>query len=196
MGIWPNPGQYPTVGNIGPSVGGISNVLQAADANLTRPNNTTAYSSGEAIGSSTSTLFSFSNFFRANGSTALLTGLRLVASGAGISTTNMGTVTGHLFNAPPAAAVESVQGALIDQATFNVMFADDAAKLGTVSFASWTSGGGGSDTVESYAVPILSPLPICAALASQSLYLVLVAAAAFTPLASQIIKPYASAVLD
>lgn len=198
MTAWPSPNNDPTPSSVIGNVGGISNVWQACDATLTRPNNTSAYAANGLIGSSSAALFKFSNFFRAKGATGLLTGLRLVASVSGIATTNMGSITAHLFNASPAGAIAAAggSGSFVDQGTFDVMFADDPSKLGTVSFSGWSTGGGSSDTIESYGTPALTPLPIAAAAQDNSLFLVLVAAGAFTPVANQIIKPYAAAAFD
>jgi hypothetical protein len=176
-------------------VGGASNVWQAADAALVRPANTTAYSAGEAIGSSTTVLIKFTGFFfRARGGSALLTGLRLVAQGSGIAVTNMGAVSAHLYTAPPASALAT---ATADQTQYNTMYADDTLKLGRVDFATWNIGGGsGSDTIESYGAAAVSPLPLIAGQAAQDLYMVLAATGAFTPLSAQLIGAYAAAVMD
>jgi len=172
-------------------VGGLSNVWQAADQSLTRPANTTAYAANNAIGSSSSTLFKFSGFFRARGGSALLTGLRVIASVSGIATSNMGVIRAHLFNASPTAA-----NGLVDQGAFNTLFVDDVSKLGTADFSTWTIGGGGSNLIESYGAPALSPLPLVAAQGAMDLYAVLVATGAFAPAAAQVIHAYASATLD
>lgn len=174
------------------TAGGVANVWQASDATLTRPANTTAYASGGAIGSNLSAIFKFTGVFRQVSNTGLLTGLRLVASGASIATTNMGAITGHLFNASPSGA----GGFFYDQLQFPTLLADDALKLGTVSFSTWNVGGTGSNLIESYGSPAIQPLPMYAAAAAKDLYLVLVASAAFTPLSAQVIQPYVSIVLD
>ncbi len=172
-------------------VGGVSNVWQSADASLTRPNNTTAYSANQAVGSSTSALFTFSGFFRAPGGSGLLTGLRLVASGSGIATTNMGAIRAHLFNASPTVA-----SGLSDQGTFTTLVADDKLKLGVADFTSWTIGGTGSTLIESYGSLAFQPLPIIGAAGSLALFAVLEARGAFTPLAQSVTQIYASAALD
>ena len=172
-------------------VGGVANVWQPADASLRRPGNTTAYAANQAVGSGQSALFKFTGFFRVFGSSALLTGLRLVASLPGIATTNMGAIRAHLFNGAP-----NIASGLVDQGTFNTLFADDALKLGTVDFSTWSIGGAGSDLIESYGTPSVSPLPIIAAQGVRDLYAVLVATGVFTPAAAQLILPYASATLD
>jgi hypothetical protein len=172
-------------------VGGLSNIWQAADQSLTRPANTSAYAANNAIGSSSSALFKFTSFFRVRGGSGLLTGLRVIASVAGIGTGNMGAIRAHLFNAIPTAA-----NGLVDQGTFNTLFVDDASKLGTVDFSTWTIGGGGSNLIESYGSPALSPLPLIAAQGAMDLYAILVATAAFAPAAAQVIQAYASATLD
>jgi hypothetical protein len=187
----------PTVQQFNGQLGGAANVWQAADAALTRPNNTTAYAANGALGSASSAVFRFGAFFRVAGSSGLLTGARLIASVTGIATSNMGSITVHLFNASPAAAIAAAAGGLLaDQSTFNTMLADDSAKLGTISFSTWAIGGGTSNLIESYGSPALAPLPIMAARGAQELYAVPVATAAFTPAALQEIQLYLAAVLD
>jgi hypothetical protein len=177
------------------NVGGVSSVWQPASASLTRPANTNAYANNGAIGSSTSVVFKFPGFFRANGGSALLSGLRAIASVASIATTNMGAITAHLFNASPSAAL-----GLGDQGTWTTLLADDASKVGTVSFSTWTIGGTGSNLIESYGTPIIAPLPMIGAQTpapgAADLYAVLVATAVFTPASAQVIQLYASGVLD
>jgi hypothetical protein len=194
MALFPLSSAFATQQHIG-QVGGISNVWQPADSALTRPANTTAYAANQAIGSSTTVLFKFSGLFRANGGSASLTGLRVVASLSGIAASNMGAVRAHLFNAAP-----SIAAGLVDQGTFNTLLADDLFKLGTVDFSTWNVGGGGSNLIESYGAPALSPLPIIGAQTpapgARDLYMILVATGAFTPASGQTIQAYASATLD
>lgn len=178
-------------------VGGAANVWQPADASITRPNNATAYSQFGIVGSATAGLFTFSKFFRVKGSpgttgsTGLLTGARLVASVGSIATSNMGTIVGHLYNVAPNGG-----GTLTDQTAFQTLAQDDAAKLGTITWTTWTIGGTGSNLIESYGALAATPLPIISAINDNSLYLVLMANAAFTPIANAVITPYLSAVLD
>ena len=176
------------------ALGGAGSVVwAAADATLTRPNNATAYAAHVGMGSGASCIFKFSNFFRINGGTGLLTGLRLEASVASIALTNMGAVRAHLFNVTPASAPVS------DQAEFDTLVANSASKLGFVDFATWNIGGASSDVVTSYgSVSALTgaPLQLKAAVAARDLYLVLEATGVFTPIASAIINAFASAALD
>lgn len=177
------------------NLGGMSNVWQAADATLTRPGNTTPYTTGMALGSAASTVFRFGTFFRQPAGSGLLTGARLVASVSGIGTANMGAITGHVFNATPSAAPAA------DQSQFPTLAADDAAKLGTISFSTWAIGGTGSNLIESYGVLSLSPLPVIAApitnsVTPQELFVVLMAAGGWTPVSAAILNLYLAAVLD
>lgn len=181
MGASPSGGNY---------VGQRSQVWQPSDAPLTRPNNTTAYSAHVGLGSGSSCLFKFSNFFPVAGGTGLLTGMRLHANAASIAATNMGAIRGHLYNASPASAPAS------DQATFNSLFANLAANLGFGDFSTWSIGGGSSDIISSYAILAATPLPIFAPSGARDLYLLLEATAAFTPIASAIIMPSLSATFD
>lgn len=172
-------------------VGGSSNVWQPADAALTRPGNTTAYANHNTIGSITAVIFKWSTFFRGKNSSAILTGARLVANGAAIATANMGAVRMHLFNAAPTAG-----NGVIDQGTWLTLFADENAKQGWADFSSWTIGGTGSDTIESYGTFSATPSPAIAAPADSALYAVLEATGAFTPISAQLIVPYLAGYLD
>jgi len=186
--------QFPQNQSLTPQImgcaGGIANYWQDADASLTRPNNATAYAAHVGMGSGSSCLFTFSNLFRAFGSTGLLVAMRLSASVASIATTNMGSIRAHLFNAAPSGAPAS------DQATFNTLIANQASKVGFVDFSTWNIGGAGSDMIESYGTPILTPMPVQAASNSKSLLAILEATGAFTPIASAILLPSVSVVLD
>lgn len=173
--------------------GGASNVWQPADAALTRPANTTAYANHNSIGSSTSCLFKFTSFFRIKGGSGLLTGARLIANLAAIATSNMGAIRMHLFNAAPSSNGGS---GLVDQGTFETLFSDEAAKLGVIDFSTWSIGGTGSDTIESYGTPILTPMPVIAAATAADLYAVLEATGAFTPASAQIMQAYLAGSLD
>ena len=188
---WPLGGAQ-IIGN----VGGTANVWQPADQILTRPANTTAYASGGALGSSSSVIFSFGDianyptaqgFFRQPNSSGLLSGLRLGCSLAGITASNVGSVTGHLFQASPSAAA-----GLVDQSQFPTLQADSPVKLGIVQFSTWYIGGTGSDLIESYGAPVLSQQPIIAAPGSQALFVVCVANSAFTPASAAIWHLHAS----
>jgi hypothetical protein len=177
----------PIIGN----AGGMASGWVAADFSLTRPNNTTAYAANQALGNASVVLYKFTGFFRATGSSALLTGMRIKASVASIATSNMGAITAHLWNAAPATLPAA------DASAFNLLTADNGAqKLGTVAFSTWNIGGASSDMIDSYGTPILTPLPLIGAAAAADLYCILVATAAFTPIANAIITPYVSAVLD
>jgi len=182
------------------NVGGFSNVWQNADQTLTRPANTTSYAAGGALGSSTSIIFSFGDlvnypsappFFKQVNSSALLTGLRLSCSLSGIATTAMGSVTAHLYQTAPSAATS-----LVDQSQYPTLQADSPIKLGIVQFSSWYIGGTGSDIIESYGSPVLSQQPIIAASTTQSMFVVCVANAAFTPASAAILHLHAAYVGD
>jgi hypothetical protein len=165
-------------------------VWAAADAALTRPNNATAYAAHQGIGSGSSCIFKWSDCFRTNGGTGLLTGLRLEASVASIAAANMGAITARLFNTSPSSPPSA------DQQTFNTLVANSPIELGAVDFATWSIGGAGSDVIRSYGVSRISPMQLKAAAAAKDLYMVLEATAAFTPAANAIINAYASALLD
>lgn len=188
---YPQSADTPTHQSWAGQVGGAANVWQPADASIARPANTTAYAAHNAIGNASLTLFKFSNFFRAKGGSGILTGARLVANLAAIATSNMGAVRMHLFNAAPTVA-----SGLVDQGAFMTLFADESAKLGWADFSSWSIGGTGSDTIESYGALPATPLPLIGAAQAADLYAVLEATGAFTPAASQVVLPYLAAMLD
>lgn len=203
---YPQSVDTPTVQQWLGQAGGCSNVYQPADAALTRPNNTTAYANHNAIGSTTTALFKFSNFFRMKGSSGQLRSARLIANVASVATGNMGAIRMHLFNASPLAQSGLFNGAgsgtvLIDQGVFMSLFADEAGKQGWIDFATWSIGGTNSDTIESFGVINTvaleqNPHPVIAAPGAQDLYAILEATGAFTPAALQVILPYLSASLD
>jgi hypothetical protein len=186
---WPSGNM--AAGNFIGQVGGVATVWQPCDANLTRPSNTTAYAAGEGMGSSASIVFSFTNFFRAPGSSALLTGLRFVMNASGILTSNAGAVLAHLYQGSPSAA-----SGLVDQSAYPTLIADDALKLGMINFTTWYQGGTGSNIIESYGSPLLAQQPVIAAPGLQTLYAVLVANGAFTPVSAAVLSLYASSIND
>lgn len=195
---WPPQGA-PILGN----VGGVANVWQAADQTLTRPANTTAYAANQALGSSSSVVFSFGDqvnypssvpFFRHVGSSAFLTGLRLsVSLASGVTSLVMGTVLAHVYQAAPSAATA---GPLADQGVYPTLQADAPIDLGLVLFTTWFVGGTGSDYMTSYGAPVLSQQPVIATVDAQSLFVVCTAQAAFTPLASMIYYLHAATAGD
>ena len=180
--------------------GGKATVWQAADQTLTRPANTTAYAAaGIGIGSSSSIVYSFTNFFWQPGSSGILTGLRMVCNASGIVITNMPAVMAHLYLGSPSAAI-----GVSDQQAFPTLIADDVLKLGMVQFSSWYQGGTGSDMIESYGQQLISTQHIIglqssgAASASGTLYVVPVTATStsVTPVSAAVNYMYASGVMD
>ena len=161
-----------------------SSIWTPADAALTRPANTTATAVNGAIGSAGSALFKFSNFFEANAAHELLTALRLTISlAAGITAPTGILVRAHLFNADVSATVLSSNA---DAGTYKEMLAAAPNKLGYVDFISFASGGSGSDAIEGYGTPVLSPLHLKAAAAAADLYAILVAQSAYTPVSASV----------
>lgn len=155
----------------------------SADATLTRPADTTPTVVSGAIGSSLSALFKWTGFFDDNGGNALLTGMRLVISASGIAIPSGISIRAHLYNADVSATALSSNA---DKATFKTMVANAASKLGYVDFASFTIGGSGSDCIESYGTPILTPLHLKAAATASDLYAILVATAVYTPVSASV----------
>jgi hypothetical protein len=172
------------------TVGGFGQSWIASDNGLTRPANTTAYAAQQALGSANSCLFKWTNFFQMKGQTGVLVGLRLVVNAAGIATSNMGNVRAHLFSQAPSGAPAA------DQAVYNELVANAPNKQAIVDFSTWNIGGASSDMIDSYGTPPLSPQPVAADPSAKDLYCLLVATGAFTPIASAVITPYASGMLD
>lgn len=165
-----------------------SSAWAKADANLTRPGDATPYVLHGAIGAAAECRFVWTNFFEANGAHEVLTGLRLVFNLAAITVPAGAIVRAHLYNADPVAALS----ANADKAVFKTMVANQASKLGFVDFNTFNIGGTGSDCIESYGVPVVSPLHLKAASAARDLYALLECVGAFTPPNAGIILMYAS----
>lgn len=156
----------------------------AADAGLARPADTTATIVGGAIGSVSTAVFKFSHFFEGNAGHSLLTGLKLVVSGAdGIAVPAGMAVRAHLFNADVGASALSANA---DKGVFRTMANAMAASLGHVDFSDFIVGGAGSDAFYSLGAPALAPLHIKAGEDASDLYAILVARAAYTPIAGAV----------
>jgi hypothetical protein len=155
------------------NVGGKATVWQPSDQILTRSNNTTAYAAGQAIGSTSACVFSFTNFCLYQSGSGLLIGARVGVNGSGIATTNMGSLLGYIYQASPTGAV-----GVTDGVAYPTLYADDAIYLGTLSFTTWNIGGSGSDTIYSYGSPLISQQHIIGPTNNRNAYMVLVASAA------------------
>lgn len=184
-----------------PYVGNRASVWIPPDATITRPNNATGYSANQVIGNATTSTFTYSNFFLPGSNmTGLLTGMVLYASVASIATSNLGNITAYLYNTVPSFSP------LADQQTFQTLLADEPPNcIGTVKFSSYVIGGTGSTTIYGYGAPDITPMPISSVSGpggsinspnAYTLYVVLVATAAFTPIANAILRPYVCAVFD
>jgi hypothetical protein len=164
--------------------GGKSSVWVGPDANLTRPGNATAYVAHQAMGSGSSVVFTYTNFFPKVGVTGLLTGIRLLASGSTIAVTNMGAVRAHLYNAAPTSPPSA------DQQTFVGLFSNSSKGQGFADFSTWNIGGTGSDVISAYgSLPQSGPLPIQADATTRDLKIILEASGAFTPLSGMVLRP-------
>jgi hypothetical protein len=159
-----------------------------ADADITRPNNATAYAAGGAIGDASNCVFTFSSFFRQAGATGLLTNARLVINKAAITVPSGIQIRGHIFNATPSSPPAA------DQADYLSLLANSDAKLGNVDFTNFVTGVTGSsksDIIESYGTLCTAgPLPLKAAAADTKLFMVLASLGAWTPIASMVFRPY------
>jgi hypothetical protein len=166
-----------------------SSLWVEADARLTRPADTTATAVNGAIGSAASALFKFTNFFEAPAAQCLLTGMKLVISGTGIAVPASIGIRAHLYSADPSATVLSANA---DKGVHKTMLAMAGAKLGYVDFTDFKVGGAGSNIMECYGSPVLSPLHLRADDAAADLYAILVAAAVYTPVSGSIHALFAS----
>lgn len=169
-------------------IGSNADYLIAPDADITRPANTTAYAANNSIGTASNCLITYSSFFEAAGDNHLLTDARLVIQGsATISVPSGIAIRAYLFTADPTATVLSSNA---DQATYKQMYAAAGTELGYVDFLTFTTGGTGSDAMQSYGTPIITPKHIKAAATSRALYAILVATAAFTPISASVHRLY------
>jgi len=161
----------------------------AANTAITRPANTTAYAAHNSIGGAANCLFTFSNLFPWAGAAGILTGMKLVINASGISVPSGIAVRAHLFNDDVSATALSANA---DQSTFKTMVANAGAKLGYVDFTSFSIGGSGSDAIESYGTPVVSPLHLQAKAGGRNLYAILEATAAYTPNSASVYSLYAA----
>lgn len=179
-------GQRTFVGNDGFFAAAVCGqaLYVAADAALARPADTTATVVGGAIGGSGNAVFKFSNFFEGNAGHALLTGLRLVISGAdGIAIPSGMKARAYLFNADVGATVLSANA---DKGTFKTMANALPALLGHVDFETFLVGGAGSDAFYAHGTPVISPLHVKSGEDADDLYAILVATAVFAPIAGAV----------
>lgn len=167
------------------SLTGRSSAWQACDTALTRPANTTAYAANKAIGSSSSTLFKFTNWFSEAGGSRLLTGLKFSAEkSGGISVPANFSVRAFVYAGLPTAPAA-------DQADFPLLAADKTLRQAAPLFETPIAGGTGSDCYESYA-PLYTPALIKAAAGNRDLYVILVAQGAWTPTSASILNVFAA----
>lgn len=163
----PTIGHY-VVGNIPP---GISVTFQ-------RPNNTTAYASGDVVGQRVggagSSLLVFANIARAAGLGGYIQRARLVKDGAVVTDSTFRLM---LFHTIPVSV-----GSINDNDPYQVLWANRDAALGWIDFPTLTSGGAGSDAATTFVAP--ANLPFCTR-ADPNLYGILLAQAAYTPIANE-----------
>lgn len=162
-------------------------IWQAADAALTRPGNATAYADKKAVGSSSSCLFTFSDFFRRKGASALLLGAKLeIYKSGGISVPSGFAVRAWLYAGAPSSPPAS------DQADFLLNHANAAVRLGYLDFSTAVSGASGSDCYEAYAEPTL-PRTLKAPADVDDLCMVIHSTGAWTPTSGSVWMPYVQA---
>ena len=187
------------------AVGGKSTVWQPADivagnlfGGLVRSNNTTAYTSGQALGSPATCVFQFTNFFLYPIGPGLLIGSRVAVSAPGITPSAMGNTMGHLYQGSPSGAI-----GVTDGVAYPCLFADEPLYLGSMQFTTWygnAAGGGfgaGSDTTFAFGSLLLSQQHIIGPPGNRNAFLVLVAnATSGAQIANAKISPTLSAVWD
>lgn len=168
----------------------LSRVLTAADATLTRPANATATAANNCFGASSNCILTWTNFFSANGNTGIMTGMKIAAAAASIGVANMPTLVAHIYTASPSSPPSG------DAQPCNLLNANQAIEIATVTFSTWNIGNSGSDMVDSYGVVTLIPQQIRAGSSSRNMYSVICTTNVVTPVASTVLTAYASMLQD
>lgn len=162
------------MGSYNDSIGQVGGYMVTVSATLTRPADTTAYTAKDAIANSTSapTALTFSKLARLPGGSGYIVKARLITN----QSTNTARFRLHLFNTSPTA--------INDNAAYTLLWANRAARLGTIDFVACQTEGSGSDAANSQNDTVRLPF-VCAA-ADRNIYGLLEAIDAFTPASGQI----------
>jgi hypothetical protein len=154
-------------------IGAVGALTTMVSASFTRPADTTAYVSGDAVNNSTSApvALQFTGAARGIAKSGMIVSGRLVKQGTGTGGTFRlwlfrGTVT------PPN-----------DNAAYSIAWADRANRLGYIDFTSWVAGADCAESVGSLSNGTEQPFSDLIANAGDesSLYGILQATAAYTP---------------
>lgn len=151
---------------------GVSGVR--VSVTLTRPADTTAYAVNDAVSDSTSspTVLTFSGMATANGGSGSILKAQLITN----QSTNTAQFRLHLFNVAPSA--------VNDNAAYPMLWANRAARVGTVDFPACATEGSGSDAATAQWIDL--PLYYVCGAADTALYGILETKAAFTPASGQL----------
>lgn len=109
--------------------------LVTSVATITRPADTTSYSTNDVIGAGTSATMTFANSLRTNGNSGYITKAKVMLNSA-VPVGNQTRL--HLFNVAPADIADNAQMALL--------YADESKYLGFIDFPSLVTEGTGSTT--------------------------------------------------
>lgn len=151
-------------------LGNVTNSILTSVGTLQRPNDTTAYTAGDAISDSTTapTPISFAGVIPEEGTQRLVMHAILESDQAALAA----TIELHLFK----SSVTPTN----DNAAFNLSYANSAERLGVISFYDWFNDGGVARSQS--AVDITPPVY---ATTGTTVYGMLKAVGAFTPAAEQ-----------
>lgn len=154
---------------------------------LQRPNTSPTYTSGKAIGTGGNVVFQFpTDILGAPQQTNWLIESLLVVEKLDIAVTDMGVITGHLYNKTPLTPPSG------DNQVWRSLMANQSRYLGWIDYTTWRGGGSGSDIVRSYGQAMCSPMELKAAIDEANLYMILVAGSDFTGVAQAWFHPYIS----
>lgn len=139
---------------------------------MTRPSDTNAYTAGDVVGDSTTTitLLAFANFARVNNGSGYIVGARLVTDKKSITP----RIRVHLFK-----VTNPTLGG--DNAAWQDRYADDANVLGYFDLPAMQTGTDSTNSTQSWTQDLTLRIPYICASATRSIYAALEALDAFTP---------------
>ncbi|MCK9597912.1 MAG: hypothetical protein M0R06_02655 [Sphaerochaeta sp.] len=134
------------------------------------------YSANDAVHSSGSTAFEFSNVVNFDGDTGYIVKARLMVSNNAINS----QFRLHLYQSPPSV--------IADNSPFTLLWANNATRIGSITFDALITEGAGSDCARSIMTAGMGvgniPLPFKCAENSKSIYALLETLSALTPTAT------------
>lgn len=144
--------------------------LVSVVAEVTRPADTTAYAVNDVIGTAGTAVITLANIFRVNGASAYVVKAKLFTD----QSANVAQFRMHLFRTAPAA--------IVDNAPFQLLYADESRYLGFIDIPGNATEGSGSTTSQGLWT---GQLGCIADAASTTLFAVLATKTAFTPASAQ-----------